>query len=73
MIPIAGITALFNFLSTPAGQNVVEDARKVNGSIIGWITDLIGVLHKHHTADIPSSNPASIPSVSTSTVFVEKP
>lgn len=44
---LASVTALFNFLSTPAGQDVVEDFRKVNSTALTWIKDLIGVVHQH--------------------------
>ncbi len=40
--PLASVTALFNFLTTPAGQGVVEDIRTVNKAIL---TDLAGLIH----------------------------
>ncbi len=40
--PLAAVTALFNFLTTPAGQSVVEDLRAVNKAIF---TDLAVLIH----------------------------
>jgi hypothetical protein len=57
---LASVTALFQFLSTPSGQNVVEDFRKLNKDVIGWIGDLIGVIHKHHQNEIPERSPEVI-------------
>lgn len=39
------ITAIFNFLATPAGQNVVEDIRKVDQAFINLISGLIKKIH----------------------------
>lgn len=54
---LASVTAMFQFLTTPSGQNVVEDFRALNKDVIGWIGDLIGVIHKHHADDIQPRNP----------------
>lgn len=62
--PLSGITAMFQFLATPAGQNVVEDFRVANKNIIGWIGDLIGVVRHHHQSEVPAqAQPLIVPAV----------
>jgi hypothetical protein len=39
------ITAIFAFLATPAGQDVVQDIRKVNAEFAGLIAKLIQRIH----------------------------
>lgn len=39
------ITAIFAFLATPAGQNVVEDIRKIDAAFITLISGLVKKVH----------------------------
>jgi len=49
--PRASVTALFNFLTTPAGQAVVEDLRAVNKAIF---TDLAVLIHGNAMKNQPA-------------------
>lgn len=40
-----GVTAFFNFCSTPVGQQILEDIRKVDQALFTKIADLFGNLH----------------------------
>lgn len=44
------VTAIFAFLATPAGQNVVEDIRKVDAT---FVTLIAGLVKKTHDAPAP--------------------
>ena len=39
------VTAIFNVIATPAGQNVVEDIRKVDAAFVGLIAGLVKKIH----------------------------
>lgn len=57
--PLASVTALLNFFCTPAGQDVIEDLRKVNQVIVTKIGDMAGVVHSHAMAlPAPVADPA---------------
>lgn len=43
--PMDPVTAIFAFLATPAGQNVVEDIRKVDASFVTLISGLVKKVH----------------------------
>lgn len=40
-----GITAFFNFCSTPVGQNILEDIRKIDQALFSKVGDLFTHLH----------------------------
>ena len=44
------ITAIFAYLATPAGQNVVEDIRKINADFAGLLAKLIQRIHDRKDA-----------------------
>lgn len=39
------VTAIFAFLATPAGQNVVEDIRKVDATFVTLVAGLVKKIH----------------------------
>ncbi len=48
--PMDPVTAIFAFLATSAGQNVVEDLRKIDAAFVALISGLVKKIHDKQAA-----------------------